>query len=195
MNILSKDPTLRGVKLKINFVNECLLKEFVDECNSSFTEALEYELSNIYDDSREKIISVLVKKRGGIEYKIVLNSNCITFYAKIEVCYNIENVLSQMEKAINLFYSFVYKMQGCRLKVTNITFSKCKDISESDIKYYFEHSNAIAEDNIGLFIKRVQNDRFNFLLKSYFINKTEEKNFFNNIENNIYRLYNISYKE
>ena len=85
-------------------------------------------------------------------------------------------------------------MQDCKFKIVNIVFSKCINIPESEIKEYFEYPNAIAENGIGLYIKSVQNDRFNVLLNSYFLEKREENEFINNIDRDICRLYNISYK-
>lgn len=194
MSIQKEDLTLKGVKLKIEFIDGCLLDKITRECNNSFRKILNYEVSNIYNNENEQIMTVLFKRRGGIEYRIVLKPKCLNFYAKIEFDHDIENIFSELKNVIVLFYDFVYKMQDCKFKIVNIVFSKCINIPESEIKEYFEYPNAIAENGIGLYIKSVQNDRFNVLLNSYFLEKREENEFINNIDRDICRLYNISYK-
>lgn len=194
MSIQKEDLTLKGVKLKIEFIDGYLLDKITRECNNSFRKILNYEVSNIYNNEKEQIMTVLFKRRGGIEYRIVLKQKCLNFYAKIEFYHDIENIFSELKNVIVLFYDFVYKMQDCKFKIVNIVFSKYIDIPETEVKEYFEYPNAIAENGIGLYIKSVQNDRFNVLLNSYFLEKREENEFINNIDRDIRRLYNISYK-
>ena len=194
MNIQSQGLMLKGIKLEMEFVDGYILDEITNECNNTFKKILGYQTSNIYDNSSEKILTVLFKRIGEIEYKIVLKSNCLNFYTNIEFNYDIEDIFYEIKSVITLFYDFVYKMQDCRFKIVNIAFSKCVNIPENEKKEYFGYQNAVAENGIGMYIKCVQNERFNVLFKSYFLNKRDDRNFINKIDKDLYRLYNISYK-
>ena len=194
MNIQKVDLALKGLKLNIDFIDGYLIDNIAQECNNTFKEVLGYDISNIYDKHKERVMTVLFKRRGGIEYKIGLKPKSFNFYVKIEFYNNIENIFSEIEKAVMLFYEFVYKMQDCNFKIISINFTKCLDVPDNEVKEYFDRSNAIAQDGIGLHIKHVQNEKFNLLLNSYFLNKGEEEEFINNVNKGVHRLYNISYK-
>ena len=44
MSIQKEDLTLKGVKLKIEFIDGCLLDKITRECNNSFRKILNYEV-------------------------------------------------------------------------------------------------------------------------------------------------------
>ncbi len=181
---------LKGLKMKVCFEMPMRSLKVINECEEKFYKKLQYKKTINKD---EKAIVTFRKFSNNVKYKILLKENHISIYVENVVNSRIEEILSEINKCLELFRIILYNYNGVNPKITSVVFTKGYDMESGGITEYLKETNfAFNRDGISISLKYVDKKDMNLLIRTYICSNELLDDFFNNSQEYIKKLYETS---